>query len=196
MKKYFAEFVGTGLFTLVVTLSLTGHFGAVATPVLAALTLGLLVYFVGHLSGAHLNPAVTIGLWSVKKINPADTLKYLVAQFLGAGVSYFLARALVSPALLSAPNSTAHLLGEFIGAIIFTFGVAAVATGRVPVDASGVGVGGALLLGLSVAAAVGSNAVLNPAMALAIGSFSWGYALAPVAGGIVGMQLFHWLAKE
>lgn len=66
MNKYIAEAIGTFALTLAVGLSLAGEF-PVSTPILAALTLGLFVYSVGHLSGTHLNPAVTIGAWSIKK---------------------------------------------------------------------------------------------------------------------------------
>lgn len=194
MKKYFAEFVGTVIFTFVVTLSLVGKF-PVSTPVVAALTLGLLVYLIGHLSGAHLNPAVTIGLWSIKKISAKDTGGYLAAQFLGAGFSYYVSRSLVVATTLTVSNSWVVLIAELLGAVVFMFGIAAVVSGRVPTDISGIAVGSSLFLGLVIAVTLGSNAALNPAMALAIGSFSWGYALAPIVGSVVGMNLYKWLSE-
>ncbi len=66
MKKYFAEFLGTLILALAVSLSLKGGF-PVSTPVIAALALGTGVYSMGALSGAHFNPAITIGLAVIKK---------------------------------------------------------------------------------------------------------------------------------
>ena len=55
-------------------------------------------------------------------------------------------------------------------------------------------VGGSLLLGIAVAALLGSNGVLNPAVALGIGSFNVMYVLGPILGSVLGMQLYKRLA--
>ena len=89
MKKYIAEMLGTFGLTLAVSISLASLF-PVSTPVIAALTLGLLVYSLGAISGTHINPAVTIGLWSLKKIATKDAVFYIVSQFLGAGLALWL----------------------------------------------------------------------------------------------------------
>lgn len=62
-KKLLAEGFGTFILTLTAMFSILGSFD-VPTPVLVGLTLMLFVYTIGSLSGAHLNPAVTVGLWS------------------------------------------------------------------------------------------------------------------------------------
>ena len=156
MKKYIAELLGTFTLALVVGLSLAGSFPP-ATPLLAGLTLGLFVYTIGAISGAHINPAVTIGAWSIKKIGNKDALWYIVAQFIGA---------------------------------------ASVVYNKAHAHVSGVVIGGSLLLGIIIAAALGSNGVLNPAVALGIGSFNLAYLFGPIVGAVFGMQAYKYLGSE
>lgn len=193
MKKYLTELLGAFLLTLVVSLSLTGKF-PVPTPVLAALTLGLFVYTAGHISGAHLNPAVTVGVWSLGKINLKDAVSYIIAQFIGAGLAMLVARYFATAPALAVVDTLPVVIAEFLGTFFFTFGIAAVVLGKVPTDVVGITIGGSLLLGLSIAA-VASNAVINPAVALGIGSFSASYLIAPVVGSLAGMNACKWLAK-
>jgi aquaporin Z len=194
MKKYLAELVGTFGFALAVALSIGGKF-PVPTPVIGALALGLFVYSVGHVSGAHLNPAVTVGLWSVKKIDHKDAIGYIISQFLGGALALVVAGALVKHAPLKVADTLEIGIAEALGAFFFTFGVAAVMSGRVAKEVGGVVVAGSLLLGIGIASVL-SNGILNPAIAVAAGSFSWMYALAPVVGAIVGMNAYKLIADE
>lgn len=195
MKKYIAELLGTFALTFVVGLSLAGQF-PVATPLLAALTLGLFVYTVGHISGTHLNPAITLALLSIKKIGMKDALAYLCVQFLGAFLASYLINVVSATASLNVVDSPWVLLAEGMGAFFFAFGVAAVVYGRVPKDMSGFGVGLSLFLGISFAALMHSNGVLNPAVAFGIGSFGMMYVLGPVVGAVAGMQVYKYLSGE
>lgn len=195
MKKYIAEAFGTGVLALTVALSLSGSF-VIATPVLAALVLGLFVYSVGHVSGTHINPAVTMGLWSIGKITMIDAVKYVGAQFIGAAVALILLSLfMVEVAPLVVLSDLRVGLAEVFGTMLFTFGIASVVFGRTPGVASGLVIGGSLLLGIAVAALLGSNGVLNPAVALTIGSFGVMYVVAPIIGSVLGMQLYAWLHK-
>jgi glycerol uptake facilitator-like aquaporin len=194
MKKYTAEALGAFALTFIVLLSIAGTF-PVPTAVLAALTLGLFVYTIGPISGSHINPAVTIGLWSIKKIDGMEALKYIITQFIGAGVALFLF-SLTHPA--SSNNITvinSSLIGgaELIGAFFFGFGIASVVYDKTPAYLSGVVIGGSLLLGISMAALLGSNGILNPAVAFGIGSFNVMYLLGPIIGSILGMQTYKYL---
>ncbi len=194
MKKYIAEALGTGALTLVVALSLTSSF-PVSTPVLAGLVLGLFVYFIGSISGAHLNPAVTIGIWSLKKIPGRDALAYIVAQVIGAGAAMLLVSNTVELAPVTVAASGAVFLAEALGAFFFTFGIAAVVLEKVHSQMSGLVIGGSLLLGITIAATLGSNGVLNPAVAWGIGSLNLLYVLGPIVGSLFGMQAYKYLSK-
>lgn len=203
--KYLVEFLGTFALTLVVALSLAGSF-PVPTPVLAALTLGLFVYTVGHISGTHINPAITLGALSIKKINLMDAVKYWIAQFAGAaaafgvfsGVSRLVPEGL-SELVLGGGNDPLIGLMEGLGAFFFAFGVAAVIYGRVPKDLTGIAVGGSLLMGISIAASLGGG-VLNPAVALGIRSLQvtqvfW-YIVGPMVGAVLGMWTYKLVSEK
>lgn len=194
-RKYIAELLGTFILCMTVNLSLAGTF-VVATPMAAGLALGLCVYTLGGISGAHFNPAITIGLWSIQKITPKHTLYYLASQIIGAALAVlFIKHGLkISAADLIAANSPKIIGAEFVGAFVFAFGVAAAMHGKITAGASGLAVGGSLLLGIALAAAAGSNAVLNPAVALAIGTYSLSYLIGPVVGAVLAMHAYRHLS--
>jgi glycerol uptake facilitator-like aquaporin len=193
MKKYIVEALGTFTLSLVVALSLVGTF-PVPTPVLAALVLGLFVYSVGHISGTHINPAVTIGAWSIKKIESKDAILYIVSQCIGAGLALLLVSSTVGMPVLIATNTWVVTIAEILSTFFFTFGIASVIYGKTPSQLSGVVVGGSLLLGITIAVLLGSNGVLNPAVAFGIGSLSLVYILGPIVGSVLGMQAYKYLA--
>ncbi len=194
MNKYIGEAVGTLVLTLVVALALVGTF-AVSVAVLAALTLGLFVYSLGHLSGTHINPAVTIGAWSIGKVSTDDMIKYVIAQALGAGAALLIVQMLVAETPdLVVGSGLGVGLAELIGTALFTFGIASVVYGKTPAVMSGLVIGGSLLLGIAVASLLGSNGVINPAVALGIGSFNIMYVLGPIFGSVLGMQVYKRLA--
>ncbi len=191
MHKYFLEGLGTFALSTVVALSIGDTF-PVATPIIAALTLGLFVYTIGHATGAHLNPAVTIGLWSLGKIEATEATGYVIAQFLGAAAAFFLANMFI-PGLASYDMPAGMLstaFAEALGMFFFAFGIAAVVFGKVPSEINGVVVGGSLLLGIALAFGAGSSVILNPAVALALNSFNIMYLLGPIVGSILGMWTY------
>ncbi len=193
-KAWFAEFIGTLGLTFAVLVSLNNPNFPVATPIVAALTLGLFVYTLGHVSGTHLNPAITIGIASIGKITIPDAIGYLISQFLGAFVAALAAQYYFPTlTLLAVENTTTIGIAELIGAAIFALGVGTVVVGRVSGAVSGFVVGLSLLLGISFAAPF-SNGVLNPAVAFGIGSFSLAYIWGPIVGAICGMFLARYFA--
>jgi glycerol uptake facilitator-like aquaporin len=193
MNKYFTEILGTFILTLAVSLSLSGTF-PVPTPIVAGLALGFGVYAFGGISGAHFNPAITLGVLGIGKISSKDAILYVSSQLIGAAAASEFARRIITPATLTVDENNLVMMMEMLGAFIFSLGVAAVVNNKVSQGASGLAIGGSLLLGILVAS-TGSNGVLNPAVALGIGSFSFSYLIGPIVGAVLGMALYKNLAK-
>lgn len=194
IRPLVAELLGTFLLAVLVHVSLAAHFPLV-TPVVAGLTLGLVVYMLGSVSGAHVNPAVTVGLFSIGKISLTDAVGYIVAQFLGGALALMVGNLLLGGSTsLVVGDSAMIVLAEALGAAVLVLGVSSVVHGKAPSDASGLTIGGALLLGVLLASTQ-SNGVLNPAVALGIGSVSLSYIAGPLIGGVVAAWGYRWLVK-
>lgn len=192
MRKYIAELIGTFGLTFVVILSIASAGVTLGTPFIAALTLTLFVYSIGAVSGSHINPAVTAGLLAIGKIDVKDAVFYIVSQFIGATAAMGLAGMLgLQLPVVSVSTDSLVLVGEAFGAFFFTFGIASVAQGRAPDAASGIVVGGSLLLGIAVASLIGSAGVLNPAVAFGLGSFNIPYVIGPILGSVFGMLTYR-----
>ncbi len=191
-QRYLAEALGTFTLTFVVWLSVAFSM-PFPTPVMAALTLGLFVYTVGGLSGTHINPAVTIAMLSIERIKLLDAFFYIVAQFAGAALAMLLGGALSGQAV-SIPHENLLVVGvaEAMGAFILTFGIAAVVEKKVDALASGIVIGGSLLLGIYLAVPF-SNGILNPAVAFGVRSFGAMYILGPIVGAVAGAWAVRFL---
>jgi aquaporin Z len=197
MKKYIAEFIGTFGLTFVVILSVARLF-PIATPILAGMVLALFVYALGHVSGTHINPAVTLGALAIKKIKVKDAVIYIVAQVIGAFAAFYVAHSLFAiPALnLVVANSYLVFFAELIGTAFFTFGIASVVYGNTPDAVGGMVIGASLTLGIVIAVALGSNGILNPAVAIGLGSINLVYALGPIVGSALGMYGYKMIAEK
>jgi glycerol uptake facilitator-like aquaporin len=194
IKKYLTEFVATGLFALVIALSAFNP-AFIAAPLVAGTTLALFVYIFGSISGTHINPAVTLGLLSIRKISLRDAIWYIIAQTAGALSALVIGR-IFQPAIGSLPTQSLSLavgFAEFAGAIVFGIGIAAVVYGKISNTLSGLVIGGSLLVGIAIAASAASLGILNPAVALTLGALSLPYIIGPVLGMIVGMQFYKWI---
>jgi aquaporin Z len=189
-----AELFGTFGLTLAVMISINNPGFPISTPVIAGLAMGTFVYTIGSISGCHINPAVTVGLASIGKIDIPSAAAYIVSQFVGAVIALAIGNAIfAAPVELVAGGSVGIGLAELLGALLFLFGIAAVVLGRVPEAMSGVVIGSSLTLGVHFAAHT-SNGVLNPAVALGIGSFSAPYVWGPVVGAALGAWISSLLA--
>lgn len=192
VRQLAAEALGTFLLAASVGLSIVQG-GPLPTPAVAGLTLLVLVYVLGPVSGCQLNPAVTLGLWSIRRAGALQAAQYIVAQAVGAVAAIALLSALTGAMpRLDAGVQAGVWIAEAAGAFVLTLGVCAVALGKVADAAAGLTIGGALLVGV-LGASVASNGVLNPAVAVGIGSVSPAYLLAPLIGGVAAAQLHRWL---
>lgn len=193
IAAFTAELLGTAVLTAVVLAVVRSAIGIpYFLAIGVALTLSLLVLILGSASGAHVNPAVTFGLWTLRKINTADAVMYIVAQFIGALAAAKLYVYLTEQSLQNIANTEFDwriLIAELIGTFVFTFGIAAAVYQRYEGGKLAMTIGGSLGLGILVAG-VASNSVLNPAVALGIQSWSMVYVAGPLLGAIFGMNLY------
>jgi aquaporin Z len=194
-----AEFLGTGILTLLVLSVQRSTIGVpffVATA--AGLTLAMLVYTLGANSGGQFNPAVTLAMWTMRKVSTLTGILYIAVQLLGAWAAYGLYTYFVNSSLqpVGGHFSGRILAAEAIGAGVFGFGLAA-AVSQVATRASVAAYSGvSYMLGI-VAASSAAIGLLNPALALGIRAWVWGtYVLGPVLGLVIGSNLYAYLFAE
>ncbi len=190
-----AEFLGTFILASAVLGMITKigipFFGAVT----AGATLGLMVLIIGKISGAHVNPAVTFGLWSVRKVPTTKAIAYIAAQLLGGlcawrlGV-YFFAQQL--PVMASSNLDWRVFSAETVGAFVFTFGIAAALAQKLEDGKLAGAIGISLFCGI-VIASMASNGVVNPAVAVGIRSVNASYVLGPLVGAVIGFNLYEYM---
>lgn len=220
IKPYVAEFAGTFLLVAFICglISVTaGPGGATLTPsdlgILHGFLLVAIVYGIGTISGAHVNPAITVAMWSIRKISPRDAGFYILAQLLGGVAGAFLIRgfftdrggvvdygaAHVSEAYLHGGSPWLALIVEALGAFVLVWAVMATVVNRNAVAGfSGVAIGLSLGFAVMVFGPV-TGGSFNPARwlgpALASNTYSdfWLYIIGPVVGGVLAATLYQWL---
>jgi MIP family channel proteins len=208
MKKYAAEFIGT--FALVfagtgaIVINETSH-GAIS-HVGIALTFGLVVlvmiYTLGDISGAHINPAVTVGFWFARRLPGREVLPYVVSQCAGAlGASGVMRLLFPGNVLLGATQPAGSQMQSFVLELILTallmFVILGVSTGaREKGITAGIVVGSLIALEAMFAGPI-CGASMNPARSLGPAIVSghlaslWIYVAAPflAAGlGVIGCR--------
>ena len=182
-------------------------YGSLAVPVAGGLALAIAVAGIGHISGAHLNPAVTLGLTASRHFPWAYAPGYLIAQFTGAiaaaaatwGMYGDQARSIarLGATIPAAGVSVGRVAAaEAVVTFVLVLVVVAVATdSRVPRGIAAMAIGAALAVAIMIAGPV-SGAGVNPARAIGpmilTGQFTdwWAYLTAPVAGGALAVALY------
>ncbi len=204
MKKYCAEFIGTfGLvFAGTGAIIINDVSGGAVTHVGVALTFGLIVvamiYAVGDVSGAHLNPAVTLGFFAARRLPGQMVMQYIISQLLGALAASALLRALFPrhPTLgITVPAGAA--MQSFILEIVLTamlmFVILSVSSGAKERGiTAGIAVGSTIALEALFAGPI-CGASMNPARSIAPAVVSgklsnlWIYVAAPVTGALLAV---------
>ncbi len=204
MKKLFAEFLGTFILIFVGTgaIVINDVSGGAITHAGVAFSFGLVVlamiYTVGDISGAHLNPAVTLGFYAARRFSGGLVLPYITSQLLGALAASGLMRLLFpTHATLGATLPTGLASQSFILELVLTailmFVILSVSTGAKERGiTAGIVVGSVIAFEAMFAGPI-CGASMNPARsvgpALISGNLSslWLYLVAPVSGALLGV---------
>jgi aquaporin Z len=224
MQKYGAEFIGT--FWLVLggcgSAVLAAAFPQVGIGLLGvALAFGLTVltmaFAIGHISGCHLNPAVSFGLWAGGRFPATQLLPYIVSQVLGAvaagGILYLIATGQagfdVSAGFASngygehSPGGysmTAAVITEVVMTMMFLLVIMGATDKRAPKGFAPIAIGLCLTLIHLISIPV-TNTSVNPArstgVALYVGGWAvaqlWVFWVAPIVGGILGATVYRFI---
>jgi aquaporin Z len=202
MNKYIAEFIGTFFLVLTIGCTVIGGGTGVIAPLAIGAALMVMVYAGGHISGAHYNPAVTLGVLIRGKVMVSDVIPYIIAQVAGAaGAARVVSKCLRAGVAVTAmtPNVGMALLAEFL----FTFALVYVVLNAATAEGTSGNSFYGLAIGMTVMAgafAVGdiSGGAFNPAVAIAIsilGLSSWSniwiYLAANFGAAIVAAIIFN-----
>lgn len=211
-----AEFIGTFLLAAAV---IAGQ----GSPLVILFAVAGVVLLIASISGAHINPAVTVGAWATRRIGWLRAIGYILAQFLGAAVAFFTLRAFLGAATQPSAEEALYtqaatlfsatdlvtiagkewyaFAAEVLGTAILGFAVANAMRFKSSLSAA-FSVGFGLFIAVMIVTTGGfiaATTILNPAIALTLQAYGFGgwsyaiYALAPVIGAVFGFVIFDLL---
>ncbi|GEM80019.1 MULTISPECIES: aquaporin Z [Vibrio] len=226
MNKYLAELIGTfwlvlgGCGSAVLAAGIPDLGIAFAGVALAfGLTVVTMAYAIGHISGCHLNPAVTIGLWAGGRHEAKEVVPYIIAQVIGGiiagGVLYVIATGKAGADIGGfATNGygdyspmgygmTAALVTEIVLTAVFLFVIMGATDGRAPAGFAPLAIGLCLTLIHLISIPV-TNTSVNPARSTGVAVFVgdaaisqlWLFWVAPIIGGIIGAIIYKAVAGK
>jgi aquaporin Z len=226
MKKFAAEFIGTfwlvlgGCGSAVLAAAYPGlGIGFAGVALAFGLTVLTMVYAIGHISGAHLNPAVTIGLWAGGRFDKKEILPYIIAQVLGgilaACILYIIASGKEGFEIggFAANGYGEHspggysLLAALVTEIVMTFMFLIIILGATHSNAPKGFAGIAIGLGLTLIHLISipvTNTSVNPArstsQAIFVGGWAmgqlWLFWVAPIIGGLIAGFVYKFMSPE
>lgn len=227
MKKYLAELVGTfwlvlggcGSAVLAAAFPEVG-IGLLGVSLAFGLTVVTMAYAIGHISGCHLNPAVSVGLWAGGRFPASELLPYIVAQVIGGvvagGVLYVIASGApgfdLSGGFASngfgahSPGGyslTAGLVAEVVMTLVFLVVILGATDRRAPPGMAPLAIGLCLTLIHLITIPV-TNTSVNPArstgVAVYVGDWAlaqlWLFWVAPIVGGVLGALVYRVIGRE
>lgn len=227
MKKYGAEFFGTfwlvlggcGSAVLAAAFPNVG-IGLLGVSLAFGLTVLTMAFAIGHISGCHLNPAVSIGLWAGGRFPAKELLPYIISQVLGAilagGALYLIASGKTGFELSAGFASNGYgahspggysLLAALITEVVMTMMFLLVILGstdkRAPQGLAPIAIGLCLTLIHLISIPV-TNTSVNPArstgVAVFVGDWAiaqlWLFWVAPIVGGLIGAAVYRFIGSE
>jgi len=200
MKKYIVEFIGAFFLILTIVCVVNGNApGNFLPPLAIGSALMVMVFAGGHISGAHYNPAVTLGVLMRGKIGAGDVPGYIIAQLLGGAAAALLGAAVLgkAPAVAAAgmPDSVpAAFVAEMLGTFALVWVVLQTATAKGTAGNSfyGLAIGFTVLAMAYALGGFGTGGCFNPAVAVGAalnGLASWGTAGLAIGANLVGAAL-------
>lgn len=227
MKKYSAEFIGTfwlvlgGCGSAVLAAAFPGvGIGLLGVSLAFGLTVLTMAVAIGHISGCHLNPAVSIGLWAGGRFEAKYLLPYIIAQVLGAivagGILYIIASGKagfdVSAGFASngfgehSPGGyslLAVLVTEVVMTMMFITVILGATDKRAPQGLAPIAIGLCLTLIHLISIPV-SNTSVNPARSTGVALFAgdwaitqlWLFWVAPIVGAVLGALIYRFIGGK
>ena len=202
-RRLLAEALGTFCVVFAGTGAVVVGLGSLGVAMVFGLVVTAMIYALGPISGAHMNPAVTIGFWSAGRHKTGEVLPYAAAQLVGAVAAsltlklLFAGQATNLGVTLPAGSEAQSFALEAIMSFMLMFTIMGVATGDAAKgEMAGIAIGGMVALAAAFGGPI-SGASMNPARsfapALATGNFAhhWLYWAAPVLGTLLGARAYR-----
>ena len=210
MRRWMAEAVGTfflvfiGPGAVMVDAYTHGVIGHAGVALAFAFVVIAMIYAVGHISGAHLNPAVSIGFWAAGRLPGREVVPFVISQCIGASAASLVLRAILGPvghlgATLPAISLGGAFVVEWLLSFALMFVIMGVATNErlssgFPALAVGLTVGFCAMMGGPLTgASMNPSRSLGPAIVGAEWHAHWVYWLAPITAMIVAARAYRWL---
>jgi aquaporin Z len=212
MKKYIAELIGTFFFALTIFMAIYSKVSADLQPLAMGATFIAMIYAMGHVTGAHFNPAVSLAMFIRNKISWQDMSFYIIAQILGGILAAYITLFLISGKPLVAPIASPPqffaisqaILAELLGTFALVWVILTMASAKALEGNYFYGFAiGLTVIGMGYALGSVSSGIFNPAIAIGarfaqLGAWSnlWIYLVACPTGGALAAFAYKYLSGE